>query len=76
MLTASEIASATTPTTKIDVKALPTSRNGLRSSSTARASVGAYSSTSSGSPVAGASWVSAAAAAYTDPAVGPSGSCE
>ena len=33
MLTASEITSATTPTTKIDVKALPTSRNGLRLSS-------------------------------------------
>mgnify|MGYP003287969283 CR=1 FL=1 len=30
MLTASEMTSATTPTTKIDVKALPTSRNGLR----------------------------------------------
>ena len=33
MLTASEITSATTPTTKIDVSALPTSRNGLRPSS-------------------------------------------
>ncbi len=33
MLTASEITSATTPTTKIDVSALPTSRKGLRPSS-------------------------------------------
>ena len=33
MLTASEITRATTPTTKIEVSALPTSRNGLRLSS-------------------------------------------
>jgi hypothetical protein len=39
MLTASEMTSATTPTTKMDVSALPTSRNGLRPSSTGSSSV-------------------------------------
>ncbi|CAA0134495.1 Uncharacterised protein [Mycolicibacterium vanbaalenii] len=82
MLTASEMTSATTPTTKIEVNALPTSRNGLRSSSTGRACVCAYSSTSptmsaAGAAPTGANWVSAPASpAYTEPAVGPSGSWE
>ncbi len=76
MLMASETTSAATPITNSEVSALPTSRNGLRPSSTGRISVGANSSTTSSAPT-GASWVSAPASpAYTEPAVVPSGSWE
>jgi hypothetical protein len=42
MLTASEMTSATTPTTKVEVSALPTSRNGLRPSSAGIASISVW----------------------------------
>jgi hypothetical protein len=62
MLTASEMASATTPTTNTDVNALPTSRNGLRLSSAGRSTSAATKSSGVGAgSLTGRIWVAAAA---------------